>query len=280
VPDLKLFRGSPAAIIGRVMTILDSIVEKKREEIAARQAECPVEELESRLADAPPVRGFVEAIRAAGDVALIAEIKKASPSAGVIREDFDPVALARTYGQAGATCLSCLTDEPFFQGRLEYLEAIREQVDRPVLRKDFLLDRYQLFEARAAGADAVLLIAECLDHCELRDMYFAADELGLDVLLEIYEPENLERALDLDPPLLGVNNRNLTTFETDLGHTLRVGADVPETTMLVSESGIRSRADVEYLAAGGVAAILVGETLMRAESVAEKTSELVGVPRR
>ena len=273
-------RCRPAAIIGRVTTILDTIVEKKREQIAARRAECPAEELESRLADAPRLRGFVDAIRASQHVALIAEIKKASPSAGLIREDFDAVELATTCAAAGATCLSCLTDEPFFQGRLEDLVAIRERVDRPVLRKDFLLDRYQLLEARVAGADAVLLIAECLDHRELRDLYFAADELGLDVLLEIYEPENLERALDLEPPLLGINNRNLATFETDLGHTLRVGADVPETTMLVAESGIRSREDVECLAAGGVKAILVGETLMRAESVAGKTAELVGVPRR
>lgn len=261
-------------------TILDTIVEKKREEIAARRSECPASELEARLADAPPTRGFVDAIRATAEVALIAEIKKASPSAGVIREDFDAVQLARTYHQAGATCLSCLTDESFFQGRLEYLSAIREQVDCPVLRKDFLLDQYQLLESRVAGADAVLLIAECLDERELPDLYLAATQMGLDVLLEIYEPSNLERALDLVPPLLGVNNRDLKTFDTDLGHTLRVGADVPGTTMLVAESGIATRADVEYLAGGGVAAILVGETLMRAGSVAKKTSELVGVPRR
>ncbi len=260
-------------------TILDTIVEKKREQVAAREAECPMAELESRLADAPAVRGFVDAIRQSHDVALIAEIKKASPSAGVIREDFEPVELATTYAEAGATCLSCLTDEPFFQGRLEDLVSIRERVERPVLRKDFLLERYQLLEARVAGADAVLLIAECLERGQLRDLYRAAGELGLDVLLEIYEPENLERALELDPPLLGINNRNLKTFETDLGHTLRLGADLPETTMLVAESGIRSRRDVEFLAAGGVQAILVGETLMRAESVAEKTRELVGVPR-
>ena len=245
-------------------TILETIVERKREEIASRQAQCPAVELEARLADSPPPRGFVDAIREARDVALIAEIKKASPSAGLIREDFDPVELA----------------EPFFQGRLEHLESVRKHVDRPVLRKDFLLDRYQLLEARVAGADAVLLIAECLGDCELRELYFAADELGLDVLLEIYEPENLDRALDLDPALLGINNRDLKTFETDLGHTLRIGASVPESTMLVAESGIRSRADVEYLAEGGVSAILVGETLMRSESVLEKTTELVGVPRR
>ena len=205
-------------------TILDTIVEKKREEIAARRSECPASELEARLVDAPPARGFVDAIRATADVALIAEIKKASPSAGVIREDFDAVQLARTYHQAGATCLSCLTDELFFQGRLEYLSAIREQVDCPVLRKDFVLDQYQLLESRVAGADAVLLIAECLDERELPDLYRAATQMGLDVLLEIYEPSNLERALDLEPPLLGVNNRDLRTFDTDLGHTLRVGA--------------------------------------------------------
>ncbi|MFP6702398.1 MAG: indole-3-glycerol phosphate synthase TrpC [Planctomycetaceae bacterium] len=260
-------------------SILEKIVETTRGQMARRRAQCPLSELESRLVDLPPVRGFIDAIADSRDVALIAEIKKASPSAGLIRADFDPLELATTYAASGATCLSCLTDEAFFQGRLEDLVAVAEAVDMPVLRKDFLVDRYQLLEARVAGADAVLLIAECLDGCELSDLYLAAGELGLDVLLEIYEPENLSRALDLDPRLLGINNRNLKTFETDLGHTLRLAADVPATTMLVAESGIRSREDVECLAAGGVKAILVGETLMRAESVAEKTGELVGVPR-
>ncbi len=266
-------------MICRVATILDTIVERKREEIVAARAACPVVELEARVADAPPPRGFVQAIRQTAAVALIAEVKKASPSAGLIRADFDPVGLARSYAEAGATCISCLTDGPFFQGRLEDLAAIRQAVERPILRKDFLLDRYQLLEARAAGADAVLLIAECLDESTLRDLYGGAAELGLDVLVEVYEPDNLERVLALDPPLLGVNNRNLRTFETDLEHTLRLAELVPERTTLVAESGIRTRADVERLAAGGVGAILVGETLMRAECVAEKTRELVGVPR-
>ncbi|MBQ18985.1 MAG: indole-3-glycerol phosphate synthase [Planctomycetaceae bacterium] len=264
-------------MICRVATILDTIVERKREEIVAARAACPAVELEARLADAPAPRGFVQAIRQSATVALIAEVKKASPSAGLIRADFDPVGLARTYAEAGATCISCLTDEPFFQGRLEDLAAIRGAVDRPILRKDFLLDRYQLLEARVAGADAVLLIAECLDESRLPELYHAAGDLGLDVLVELYEPENLERVLALDPPLLGINNRNLATFETDLGHTLRLAGMVPERTTLVAESGVRTRADVQRLAAGGVKAILVGETLMRAECVAEKTCELVGV---
>ncbi|GIT28552.1 MAG: indole-3-glycerol phosphate synthase [Planctomycetaceae bacterium] len=260
-------------------TILESIVERKREEIASRQAQCPAIELEARLADSPPPRGFVNAIREARDVALIAEIKKASPSAGLIREDFDPVELAGTYQQAGATCLSCLTDEPFFQGRLEHLESVRKHVDRPVLRKDFLLDRYQLLEARVAGADAVLLIAECLGACELRELYFSATNWD-SMCCWRFTNQRILIGRSISTRTAGHQQSDLKTFETDLGHTLRVGAGVPESTMLVAESGIRSRADVEYLAGGGVSAILVGETLMRSESVLEKTTELVGVPRR
>ncbi len=276
---LKLSALEWIAIISDVATILDKIVERTRQDVAARKAVCPVLELEARLPAAPACRGFAGAILNSDTVSLIAEIKKASPSAGVIREDFDPVMIARTYAEADATCLSCLTDEPFFQGRLEFLESIRAEVDRPVMRKDFLLDPYQLLEARVAGADAVLLIAECLEESQLTDMYQAAVDLGMDVLLEIYDRSNLDRALKLEPPLLGVNNRDLRTFETDLGHTLRVGESLPTSTLLVAESGIRTREDVEMLAAGGVSAILVGETLMRAESISQQVGELVGVPR-
>ena len=256
--------------------VLAKICATTRETIAAAKLRTPIAELESRLADAPPVRDFVEALRNAREIGLIAEVKKASPSAGIIRQDFDPVAIAKTYATAGAACISCLTDEPYFQGKLEYLAAIRQAVDIPIMRKDFILDRYQVVEARAAGADCILLIAECLNDCEMRDLYFFASELGMECLIELYEPENLDRVLKLDASLVGVNNRNLKTFETDLNHTIELGKRIPASTVLVAESGIRTRADVERLKAGGARAILVGETLMRQDDIAAGVRELLG----
>jgi indole-3-glycerol phosphate synthase len=207
---------------------------------------------------------------------LIAEIKKASPSKGVIREDFDPVAIARVYEAHGATCLSVLTDEPHFQGKLEYLTAVRAAVELPVLRKDFILDRYQLLEARAAGADAVLLIAECLDDCSLRSLHNAALELGLIPLVELYEPANLERVLTAGAVLIGINNRNLHTFEVDLDHTLRMRAQIPADHVVVGESGIATREDALHLERGGVQAMLVGESLMRAADIGAAVDALLG----
>jgi indole-3-glycerol phosphate synthase len=256
--------------------ILAKICVKTRETIATAKLQTPVEELHARLKDAPQVRDFVSAIRSAPDIGLIAEVKKASPSAGLIRDDFDPVTIAQTYADAGAACISCLTDEPFFQGKLEYLAAIRQAVNIPVMRKDFILDRYQVVEARAAGADCILLIAECLNDCEMRDLYFFASELGMECLVELYEPENLDRVLKLDAPLVGINNRNLKTFVTDLNHTVELGKQIPDTTVLVAESGIRNREDVEHLKAGGARAILVGETLMRQTDIAAKVREMIG----
>lgn len=256
--------------------ILAEICDTKRREVDETRQRVPESELQARLKDAPPVRDFILALRDAPGIGLIAEVKKASPSAGLIRDDFDPVAIARIYESAGAACISCLTDEPYFQGRLEYLTAIREQVGIPVMRKDFLLDRYQVFEARAAGADCILLIAECLEDCHLRELYFLASELGMEALVEVYEPENMERVLKLDPPLVGVNNRNLRTMVTDLSHTIELGAQLPEGTFLVSESGIRTRADVERLMFAGIHGILVGETLMRQDDIAAKVRELIG----
>ncbi len=255
--------------------VLAKILDHKRGEIAAAKTRRPAEQLQSALSAAPPVRDFVAALRAAPDLGLIAEVKKASPSAGVIRADFDPVRIARTYESAGATCLSVLTDEHFFQGSLDYLIKIRETVSIPVLRKDFLIDRYQVLEARAAGADCILLIAECLDDCTLRDLYFYASELGMESLIEIYDPENLARVLKLDPALVGVNNRDLRSFVVDLDHTLAIVPQVPKTTLLVSESGIRTRGDVERLKSHGVGAILVGETLMRADDIGAAVQSLV-----
>lgn len=256
--------------------ILAQICETKRGEIEASKQATPQVELEARLADAPQVRDFAASLRSAKGVGLIAEVKKASPSAGLIRADFDPVQIATTYADAGASCISCLTDEPYFQGRLEYLTAIREHVALPVMRKDFLLDRYQILEARVAGADCVLLIAECLNDCQMRDLYFYAGELGMDSLIEIYDPENLERVLKLEPDLLGINNRNLKTMVTDLAHTIDLAPQIPDCCLLVGESGIRCRNDVERLMEAGVRGILVGETLMRQDDMAAKVRELIG----
>jgi indole-3-glycerol phosphate synthase len=255
--------------------VLARIIDHKRGEVAEAKRLRPVESLREQLASAPPVRDFVGALAATTDVALIAEVKKASPSAGIIRADFDPLAIALVYQQHGAACLSVLTDEHFFQGHLDFLRSVRQAVEIPVLRKDFIIDRYQVVEARAAGADCILLIAECLDDCHLRDLYFYASELGMESLIEIYDPENLDRVLKLDPALVGVNNRDLRTFVTDLDHTLRLAPRFSPSTLLVSESGIRSRADVDRLKAGGARAMLVGETLMRSADIGMAVDELL-----
>ncbi len=257
--------------------VLDKIVAHKRGEIDAAKRAVPTAELEARLGAAPPVRDFVSALRNAGGMGLIAEVKKASPSAGLIRADFDPVAIARIYEQSGAECLSVLTDERFFQGHLDFLRAVRCAVSIPVMRKEFILDRYQVLEARVAGADCILLIAECLDDCTLRDLYFYASELGMECLIEIYEPSNLDRVLKLDPPLLGINNRNLKTMVTSLSHTTDLAAQIPATTLLVSESGIRTPADVALLKRHGARAVLVGESLMREPDVGAAVRTLMAV---
>jgi indole-3-glycerol phosphate synthase len=261
-------------------TILDRIVASKRREIDAARSRVPAAELERRLSAAPAVRDFRAALDRPGGVHFIAEVKRASPSAGLIRPDFDPVAIARTYAAHGAACLSVLTDEPFFKGHLSYLEAVRAAVAPPVLRKDFILDRYQLLEARVAGADAVLLIAEILDGDSLPLLLRQASEVGLQCLVELYDAENLPRVLGAGARLVGVNNRDLRTFVTRLEHTLELAARVPPDCCLVSESGIRSRDDVLRLQAAGVRAVLVGETLMRAPDIGGKLDELRGVPER
>jgi indole-3-glycerol phosphate synthase len=244
------------------MSVLDKIVASKRVEIEAAKGARPEAAMRAAAKAAAPPLDFFAALAAPGPIKLIAEVKKASPSAGVIRADFDPVKIARIYEAHGATCLSVLTDEPFFQGKLDYLREIRAAVKLPLLRKDFILDKYQLYEARAAGADAVLLIAECLDDCHLRALHNETVELGMTPLVELYEPNNLSRVLEAGATLIGINNRNLHTFHTDLEHTLRLREEVPENCLLVAESGIRTRADVVRLQAAGVNAILVGETLM------------------
>lgn len=260
--------------------VLDRIIDHKKGEVAEAKRLRPIEMILERISTAPPIRDFAGALRAKTDVALIAEVKKASPSAGIIRSDFDPIKIALTYERHGAACLSVLTDEHFFQGHLDYLVAVRQSVKIPVLRKDFIIDRYQVAEARAAGADCILLIAECLDDCHLRDLYFYASELGMESLIEIYDPENLDRVLKLDPALVGVNNRDLRTFVTDLDHTLRLAPKLSPSTMLVSESGIKTRADVIRLKAGGAHAMLVGETLMRSPDIGSAVDALLGTVQR
>ncbi len=235
----------------------------------------PIEDWERELPRAPKVRDFAGAIRARHPLGLIAEVKKASPSAGLIRPGFNPVEIARTYEQHGASCISVLTDERYFQGSLQDLRAVREAVGLPVLRKDFILDFYQLVEARAAGADCVLLIAECLTDHELRELTAAARDFGLQLLVEVYDTDNLARVLRLEPDLVGINNRNLRTMVTDLNHSIELRDRVPHDVLLVSESGIHQRADVERLVAAGIHAILVGETFMRSDDIGAKMDELL-----
>ncbi|MBL8305600.1 MAG: indole-3-glycerol phosphate synthase TrpC [Rubrivivax sp.] len=248
--------------------ILDKIVAVKREEIAAGRAHRSLaswrEEAEARR----DVRGFAAAMQAkvaAGQAAVIAEVKKASPSKGVLRERFVPAEIADSYARHGAACLSVLTDERFFQGSAAFLQQARAACALPVLRKDFMVDAYQVFEARAIGADAILLIAACLDDALMADLEATALALGLDVLVEVHDGEELDRALKLKTPLVGINNRNLRTFEVTLDTTLGLLPRVPKGRLLVTESGILGRADVQRMRAASVNAFLVGEAFMRAE---------------
>ena len=251
--------------------ILQRILDRKAEEVAARSARVPLDALRARLPDAPPARGFVAAIAAkrdAGLPAVIAEVKKASPSKGVIREDFEPAAIAASYEAGGAACLSVLTDIDFFQGADAYLQQARAACTLPVLRKDFTIDPYQVVEARVLGADCILLIVSALDDAQLDALYREAVGVGLDVLVEVHDAAELQRALRLPPirgrvPLIGVNNRNLRTFEVSLATTLSLKYAVPADRILVTESGIGTRDDVDWLLAAGIEAYLVGESFMR-----------------
>jgi indole-3-glycerol phosphate synthase len=257
-------------------TVLDKIVARKRDEIVLRRGSMPEHALQQDCRGLPPTRDFRAALEKPGEVRIIAEVKKASPSAGVLRTDFDPVAIAEIYETHGAACISVLTDEPFFQGSLEHLKAVRKHVRLPLLRKDFILDRYQLFEARHAGADAVLLIAEILSDAELGELIDSARQMQLQTLVELYEPANLSRVLKAGARLIGVNNRDLRTFETRLEHTLEIAAQLPDDCLLVSESGIRNREDIRRLQSAGVNAVLIGETLMRSADIGAKLDELRG----
>ena len=247
--------------------ILTRINAVKREEVAAGQLACPMAEMRARALDAPPPRGFAEALlarHAAGRDGVIAEVKKASPSKGVLREDFRPAEIACAYEAAGAACLSVLTDRPFFQGDAAYLVAAREACALPVLRKDFLIDPWQVLEARAMGADAILLIAASLSLPQMQAMEALAVELGMSVLVEVHDGDELAAALLLQTPLIGINNRNLRTFEVTLDTTLGLLERVPAGRMVVTESGILTRDDVATMRAAGVHGFLVGEAFMRA----------------
>ncbi len=259
--------------------ILRKIVARKLEEIAERSARLPMRELQAALGGASPSRGFAAAIEikiAAGQAGVIAEIKKASPSKGVLREDFRPADIARSYERGGAACLSVLTDVDFFQGGDEYLKQARAACALPVIRKDFIVDPYQVIEARAMGADCILLIVACLEDAQMKDLNDLAHELGMDVLIEVHDAGELERALKVRNRLVGINNRNLRTFEVSLDTTLELLPAIPDDRILVTESGIQSPADVQLMRENAVNAFRVGEAFMRADEPGDKLAELFG----
>lgn len=257
--------------------ILQRILEVKAEEVAEAQRTVSATEMQARALAAPPARDFAGALRRraqAKQPAVIAEIKKASPSKGVLREDFDPAAIARTYEQHGAACLSVLTDRQFFQGAPEYLQAARAACSLPVLRKDFVVDLYQVDEARAMGADCILLIVAALEDKQMQALEQRAHELGMAVLVEVHDAAELDRALALRTPLLGINNRNLRTFETRLENTLNLLPRIPADRLVITESGIATREDVDRMRASDVHAFLVGEAFMRADDPGRALGEL------
>jgi indole-3-glycerol phosphate synthase len=261
------------------MTILDDIAAYKRDEVKAAKAQLPLTELEKMALAAEAPRGFLRAlniVRAKKRYGLIAEIKKASPSKGLIRKDFDPSSLARAYAQGGATCLSVLTDSPSFQGAPQYLGQARMAAKLPVLRKDFMLDPYQVVEARAWGADCVLIIMALVDDQIARELLAATRQWKMDALVEVHDEMELRRARALGPGMIGINNRNLNTFVTDLGVTLRLASKVPSGTLVVAESGLGRPEDLKLLADAGVTTFLIGESLMREPDVAMATARLIG----
>jgi indole-3-glycerol phosphate synthase len=271
-----------------VANILDKIIADKRQEVADRKARVTVDELRAGIVGMPKCRNFYKAVTKKNRRGLnvIAEVKKASPSGGLIRPDFDPVAIAKEYEACGADAISCLTDERYFQGKLEYLKLVKEAVKLPVLRKDFIVDKWQVYESRAAGADAILLIGEALQPGELMDLLILATQLTLTVLIEVHELDTLMRLRSLvgfpvkHYSLLGINNRDLGTMTVDLGTTSRLAEFVDDRRELVSESGIRTRADVEKLTNIGIGALLIGETLCRSASITAKFEELFGTAER
>jgi indole-3-glycerol phosphate synthase len=257
--------------------ILKRIIQRKWQEIETRRSQTPLASLQEQLATALPVRGFVASLQAKriqGKAAVIAEIKKASPSKGVIREHFDPPAIAQSYEQGGAACLSVLTDVDFFQGSDGYLQAARAACALPVIRKDFIVDEYQVVEARVLGADCILLIVAALEQDRLTALYELAVELGMDVLVEVHDRTEMKRALELNLPMVGINNRDLRSFETSLQTTLDMLDMPPEDCFIVTESGIHTRDDVQLMRDNGIDAFLVGEAFMRAGEPGQALAEI------
>ncbi|MEE2640459.1 MAG: indole-3-glycerol phosphate synthase TrpC [Planctomycetota bacterium] len=257
-------------------TILDEIVEHKKLELEAARQRISLGELESDVRDMPPAADFLAPLREDSRVSLIAEVKKASPSKGLIRADFEPLQIAREYAENGASCISVLTDEKYFQGHLDFLGRISSQLDVPLLRKEFVIDPYQVFEARKHGASAVLLIAECLGDSQLQELHDLVVELEMTPLVEFHEISNLERSLATGASLIGVNNRDLKTFHTDLDHVIGLRKQIPSDRTVVAESGIFSWEDVQRISAAGIEAMLVGESLMRQDSVGDAVKKLLG----
>jgi indole-3-glycerol phosphate synthase len=256
--------------------ILDTIIAHKQKELQIEAEQVPLATLKSKLANLPPTKDFRAAIAQSGNINLIAEVKKKSPSKGIIREDFDPIQIAETYAENGAAAISVLTDVRFFDGRLDYLSSIRQVVDVPLLRKDFTIDPYHIYQARVAGADAILLIVAALTKDQLREFMDIAESLSLASLVEVHTDTELEIALDVEAEIIGINNRDLRTFHTDLATTFSLQEFLPTGKVVVSESGIYTRADVESLREAGVDAILVGESLMRSPDIGEQVRKLIG----
>ena len=259
------------------MTILDDINKHKLTEVAENKRRTPLDTLKERIPKVPAAKSFNAALKSGANIRIIAEIKKASPSLGVIRKDFHPVEIARIYETGGAAAISVLTDEKFFQGSLSYLTEVKKAIGLPALRKDFIIDPYQIYEARAAGADAILLIAAMLSGDEIQDYLALSGELGMECLVEVHSEEELKKVLQTNAHIIGVNNRNLATFVTDMTTTLRLRQMIPDGKIIVSESGIKTRGDVETLLKAGVGAILVGETLMKSQDISAKLRELFGL---
>ena len=261
--------------------ILDEIVSNKKEEIRSRKITLPLSELKARIKDLPDTRGFKKAVRR-GDkkespIRLIAEIKKASPSKGIIREDFNPQRIAWIYEEAGASAISVLTEEKYFLGNIEYLSDVRNIVKIPILRKDFIIDPFQIYEARVFGADAILLIASLLDRIQIDEYIGLLSDMNMDAIVEIHDKKELDKALQTKAAIIGINNRDLKTFKTDIGTTYRLKDEIPQDRIIVSESGFNNRYDIVQMQKAGIDAVLIGTALMRENDIAKKIRELLGL---
>lgn len=268
--------GEPLKISIITMSVLDKILERKRQEVERRQLVLPLLELKRRVRDLPPARSFLAPSKDTSKTQIIAEIKKASPSAGIIRSEFDPIEIAQSYYTGGAAAISVLTEEDFFQGSIHYLRQVKEAIPLPVLRKDFVIHPYQVYESKYYGADALLLIATILRAEELKDLVALCLDIGLEPLVEVHSQPDLDKALATKATLIGINNRDLSTMKTDLSNTQELLESIPPTKIIISESGIKTREDIVRLESWGVKAFLIGEVLMRAEDIKGKLKELLG----